>query len=801
MVALLLDRGTELPVAQLAVMKAGACWVLLDPQLPAARLAFQAGDADAALVLTTTDLAAQAPTDVRHWCLDDPALGARLAAQPSTPPAVAVGPADPAYLLYTSGSTGTPKGVLVSHRSAYAYCQNAVELFGTSAADRVAQVSNPAFDASVFDCFASLLAGATLIGVPREALADPAALTALLRAEQVTIAYLPPAILALLDPEALAGTVLRAAFSAGEALPAEQVRRWSRPGFALHNSYGPTETTVVCTDYLCPTTAPAGSVPIGTALPNHRAYVLDRRLRPVPIGVPGYLYIAGSGVAHGYLKRPALTAQRFLPDPYGDRPGERMYATGDLVRWRSSGVLEYQGRGDRQVKLRGQRVELGEIEHAMVQHPGVRQSAVVLHEHATLAAYFVGEAGIDEVREFLAERLPAYMVPTAWVVLTELPISPNGKLDTARLPDPAPAARPAYRPPTTGTERWLASVWQDLLVADRVGATDNFFDLGGNSLHTTRLTARIRDHFDIQLHPQHLFNSPTLEHLARLLDRGVGAMDRAGDRMTGVAIDEVADAGVVTLRARGGRPPLFLIHAVGGSATPYAQLASMLGDDRPVHVIEDPGLRGLPLADSLSERATRYVELIRRIWPDGPYLLGGWSFGGVVGVEMARQLSHAGATVPVVVALDSQLTAPGHRATPEFVWRAFVGDVAAAAGVAPPHVDAEVLRGLDGDEVEELALDELDRAGLAGAELREELRLRMRVVAANQRALYGYQLAPYGGRVVLVRAADSDAPLELSRWRPATNLQLITVAGNHYSILRPPQLSQVAALLREALGD
>jgi amino acid adenylation domain-containing protein len=792
LVALLLDRGLDLPVAQLAVMKAGAAWTLLDPQLPAARLAFQTGDAAAPLVLTTIDLTPLAPPGVPHWCLDDPAVQARLGAEPDTPPEVPIVPADPAYLLYTSGSAGTPKGVLVPHRSAYAYCQNAVEMFATTPQDRVALVSNPAFDVSIFDCFASLLAGATLIGVPREALADPAAFTALLRDERVTLAYIPPAILGLLDPDQLAGTVLRAAFCAGEAVAPEQVRRWSRPGFTLRNSYGPTEATVVCTDYLCPASLPPGPVPIGTALPNHRAYVLDRRLRPVPIGVPGQLHIAGTGVSHGYLKRPSLTATRFLPDPYGGRPGERMYATGDLVRWRSSGVLEYLGRGDRQVKLRGQRVELGEIEHALLQHPAVRQSAVVLHRGTTLAAYLVGEPDLDQVREFLSERLPTYMIPTAWVLLPELPVTPNGKLDLARLPEPARASGPAYVPPRTDTERWLATLWQDLLEVDRVGATDSFFDLGGNSLHATRLIARILEQRNLQVQLQHLFSGPSLEHLAARLDRATAHRD---DPVTGP--DTGVATGVVTLRAGGDLPPLFLVHPVGGSATRYVPLAPMLGDRRPVHAIEDPGLRGAPPA-GIAERASRYVELVRQVQPDGPYHLGGWSLGGVIGQEMARQLTEAGANVAIVVALDSRLADPGESLDYFGIWRAFVGDMAAAAG--GPPLDPDAFDGLDHDAAEQLALDMLDRAGLAPADLRDELRLRMRVVAMNLQALYEHRPRIYGGRLVLARAEASE--VNPTPWQAVTpRLELRTLPGDHFTLLQPPQLGPVAALLRDLLDD
>ena len=277
-------------------------------------------------------------------------------------------------------------------------------------------MANPAFDAHVFDIYATLHAGATLVSASRDTFTNPAAFTHLIRTEQITVAFIPPAILAQLDPDQLTGTALRAIACGGEALPAALAIRWARPGLDLHNPYGPTETTVEVTDYICPTDEPlTGPPPIGRPLPHHRAYVLDHRLRPTPIGIPGELHIAGTGLAHGYLNQPGLTAQRFLPDPYSHTPGQRMYATGDLARWRADGHLEHLGRRDRQIQLHGQRIELGEIEHTLTRHPDIRQSAVVLRDNSHLVAYLVGDADLDDVRRHLAHRLPTYMIPTALV--------------------------------------------------------------------------------------------------------------------------------------------------------------------------------------------------------------------------------------------------------------------------------------------------------------------------------------------------------------------------------------------------
>ncbi len=519
-VTLLLERSFDLVVAQLAVLYAGGAWCPLDPRHPQARLAFQAADARSPLLLTSADLAVLAAGIV-----PDGAAVRVLDRTPwpdaEEPPNVLVRPADPAYVIYTSGSTGVPKGVLVAHRSAAAFCAAVGAQFRMVPTDTVAQVANPAFDVSVFDTFATLHAGATLVVTGRDTIADADAFTAVLREQRVTVCYTPPAVLGLLDPDRLRHSALRLVFSAGETVAPDLVARWIRPGLEVHNAYGPTETTVLCTDHHCADPLAPGPVPIGAALPGQRAYVLDRRLRPTPIGVPGELHVAGTGVAHGYLDRAGLTATRFLPDPHGGEPGERMYATGDVVRWRADGVLEYLGRRDGQVKLRGQRIELGEIEHVLAVQDGVRACAVVLRDRdggePFLAAYVVGDADPAQLRGALADRLPTYMIPTAWIALDALPRTPNGKLDHAALPAPAPLD-PGHGAPRTETERWLADVWRELLGVDRVGVGDGFFALGGNSLHATQLAARVREAFGVDLHPRTMFTDPVLEQLAARLD-------------------------------------------------------------------------------------------------------------------------------------------------------------------------------------------------------------------------------------------------------------------------------------------
>ena len=523
-VGVMLERGFGLPVAELGVLKAGGAWLPLDPQYPAERLAYQLSDAGVSVVVTTSDLAGRLPAAISPVLLD-PGL---LDDLPDRVPVSRAAPEDIAYVIYTSGSTGKPKGVMVPHRAAVNFCAAYHELFAVTPDDRILQFTNPAFDVSVSDFFATFAAGATVIGAPRPVLHDPDALGALMSAEKVTFADIPPAVLRTLDPEPL--TELRTLFIGMEAFGPDLVNRWARPGREFHNGYGPTEATITCVDYLCPDGNLTGQPPIGRAMANQRAYVLDKQLRLVPVGVPGELHIAGRGLARGYLRRPSLTAEKFLPDPFATEAGERMYATGDLARWRADGYIEFLGRTDRQVKIRGLRVELGEIEHVLASYPEVKQSAVVVKEPGTpqarLVGYLVpgdgGPVDLSQVRDYASARLPLHMIPSALMCLDKLPLSAAGKLDLAGLPDPeqTTAGRAELGTPT---QRRLAEIWAGLLALDvgQIGPLDNFFAVGGNSLQITQLISRIRDSFQLTMEPADFFAYPVLEQLASQVEDAV----------------------------------------------------------------------------------------------------------------------------------------------------------------------------------------------------------------------------------------------------------------------------------------
>ncbi len=530
-VGILLDRDARLPMAQLAVLKAGGAWLPLDPGQPAKRIAFQIADAGVTAVITDSALAGMLPAEVVSRIeLDDAGLRHRLSQLPDTPPACSALPEHLAYVIYTSGSTGTPKGVQIPHRAVVNFLGAVQQLFGITPRDRLLQFANPSFDVSIFDIYGALAHGASVVGAPRSVLHDTDELAELLRVQRITLADIPPAVLGLLDPAALPD--LRALFVGLEAFPAELVNRWRSPQREFHNGYGPTEATVACIDYACPPTPLASAPPIGRAMANYRAYVLDRFGQLAPIGVPGELFVAGAGLARGYAGRPGLTAERFVPCPFG-APGERMYATGDIVCWQPDGVLQFVGRADRQVKIRGLRIELGEIEHALASFSAIRQAAVVVNSAAAggprLDAYLVPADGDPieeaELRLHLAEHLPLHMIPSTFTELEALPLNASGKLDLGRLPEPAPVGDQPRTPPANHTERRLATVWAGVLgiEVDRISQQDSFFELGGSSLQATQLISRIRDTFYLDLDPRQLFTHPVLHQLASLMEATVRA--------------------------------------------------------------------------------------------------------------------------------------------------------------------------------------------------------------------------------------------------------------------------------------
>ncbi|MFF8725422.1 amino acid adenylation domain-containing protein [Streptomyces sp. NPDC015171] len=797
-VGLCLERGPETVTALLAVALTGAAYLPLDPAYPAERMRDMLADAGARLLLTQDSLAARcaeaAGPGTAPLVLDAPATRAALAGLPGHAPDVpAPRPDDLLYVIYTSGSTGRPKGVAVSHRAA-AHLVHALPEVRITADDTFLYFAPVAFDASTFEIWAPLVHGARLAVCPPGP-ADPEALGAFLRQAQVTVAFLTTQFVnAVADTRPRALAPLRALLSGGEAHSRDHLDRLraALPDTAVYNVYGPTETTTFATlqDAGAGADAPAG-VPIGLPVDGTCAYVLDAALQPVPQGVTGELYLAGPGLARGYLGRPALTAARFVACPFGE-PGARMYRTGDLVRWDARGRIDYVGRADQQVKIRGYRIEPGEIERRLTAHPAVARAAVVAPADPAgrrrLVAYVVPVAGGPapepaELRRHLARTLPDYMVPDACVPLAELPMTVNGKLDTAALP-PAPdrpAGSAALRPPHTEAERRLCAAVAEVL-GGPAGPDDSFFALGGDSLKAIRLVnSAARAGLRISLAA--VFEHRTLEALAASAAADGGTVDLLGP--------------VLPIRTTGSRPPLFCVHGGLGFGIPFAALAEHLDPDRPVYGLQAAGLADdRPLPAGIGEVADAYLERIRALQPDGPYHLLGWSYGGIVAHEMAVRLHAAGEEVAYLANLDAYPD-DGRGVHPTDA--EFLADFLAEAGVDTTGLDR-----LDPPAV----AAHLDRTGGPLAGLGRATLERLIAVMRNHLELVREHTPERfdGCPMTLFRAAEGltgeERALKAKSWEPYLGrpAEVHDVPAGHQQMLRPAPAALIGRAVARRLG-
>ncbi|AQS41426.1 MAG: Non-ribosomal peptide synthase/amino acid adenylation enzyme [Candidatus Tokpelaia hoelldobleri] len=640
-VAIALPRSVDLIVALLAVLKAGATYLPLDPDYPAERLNYMLEHAQPALVITDSAFAQKFVFQRPNVQIDRPDVQARLAQQPelvlTAPRRLSLDNA--AYVIYTSGSTGLPKGVLVTHRGISHLVASMVERLHITPQSRVLQFASPSFDASFWEISITLLSGAALVLADKDALSPGEPLYTLMLRAGVTLAALPPAGLAFMPQKPL--PQLQTLVVAGEACPPELIAFWCQ-GRQMINAYGPTESTVCATISrpLQANTVP----PIGSPVINMQVYVLDSDLQPVPPGVRGELYIAGEGLARGYLKRPDLSAERFVANPFG-APGSRMYRTGDVACWQPDGELLFMGRVDHQVKIRGFRIEPGEIESVLLKHPQISRATVIVREdkpgRPQLVGYAVakdGEGEPEQLRSYLREYLPEYMVPVAVVMLPSIPVTPNGKIDRRALPVPTFSQSQTGRLPRTAQEEILAGLFAEILGHENVGIDDDFFMLGGHSLMTARLISRVRKALNVNLHIRDLFEAPTAALLARRL--------KSNYRSSGLDM-------MLPIQPNGENTPLFCLHPGGGLSWSYSGLIPFLGAQQPLYGIQAKRL-GTGLAPhSLHEMAKSYLAEICKVQPHGPYALLGWSFGCHLAHEVATLLQKENKTVKSLTFMDA----------------------------------------------------------------------------------------------------------------------------------------------------
>ncbi len=882
LVAVSMDKGWEQVAAVLGVLSSGAAYLPVDPALPPERFRYLLEHGDVRTALTQPWLQEHLPwpDGVQVVVVD----GAESAPLDEAAWSGAQAPEDLAYVIFTSGSTGLPKGVMIEHCGAVNTVVDVNQRFSVGPEDRVFALSSLSFDLSVYDVFGTLASGGTVVFPDPEDLRDPARWLEVMEEAGVTVWNSVPALMQMLVDH-LEGTggrlpvSLRLVLLSGDWIPLSLPGRIRSLGDEVQviSLGGATEASIWSILHPVEEVDPAwSSVPYGRPMVNQTFQVLDEELEPRPEWVPGDLYIGGIGLARGYWKDERKTRASFVVHP---RTGERLYRTGDLGRHLPSGDIEFLGREDFQVKVQGYRIELGEIEATLARHPDVRQAVVsALGEERgskRLVGYVVADDEVDagDLRQFLLERLPDYMVPVTFVSLSALPLTANGKVDRGALPDPGSGSvqgEGGFVAPRDALELQLARLFEDLLDTRPVGITNGFFDLGGDSLLVVRLVDCVRRDLGAELSLATLIEAPTVELLAEVVR----------NRAEGNA------SALVALRTAGERPPFFCVHPSGGGVLCYQDLARSLDGDQPFFGLQSPELDDdEPIPPSVEEIAERYLDETAPVQPAAPYRLGGWSMGGVVAYEMAQQLERQGTPVEVVVLIDTEAPGQQERSLDDAALTAwFTRDLGALAGrtdgLAPEELrplgeEAQMERVfewarsagllLDGGEREEpagssapttevtpeelrrflegrlgpgrklradfipladlprTAAGEIDREELArwassdgpappnpgpgkepdGGLSPQRIRRLLEVFRSNFRAMLDYAPQPYPGRVVLLKASETvgenpdDASLGWNRLVP--DLEVHELAGDHYSLLRPPGVEDLAQQLHASL--
>jgi amino acid adenylation domain-containing protein len=818
-VAICVERGFEMIVGLLAILKAGGGYVPLDPAYPEERLQYMLEDSGATLVLTNRSLSPMiSEVGGPEVLLMEAEEWHRYS---SEDPLVSIEPAQLAYVIYTSGSTGRPKGVGVEHRQLVNYIRAIGEKLQIEAGMRLGLVSTYAADLGYTMIFPALCYGGCLDVVDAGRVLDASKLEEHFSRHPVDYLKIVPSHLwALLNSSEGSGLLPRRwLILGGEASSWDLIQRVKQRGAGCQvlNHYGPTETTVGVLTY--DTTQNdggpqvGGMVPIGRPLRNGKVYVLDSELNPVGVGVSGEIYIGGAGVARGYLKREDLTADKFLPNPYSVEAGGRMYRTGDLGRFLENGNIEFLGRKDFQVKIRGFRVELGEIEAALVEHPKIRQAVVLAREDEPgdkrLVAYVVadqeaeeGDSGnkkaglrISELREHMLGKLPEYMMPSAYVELEKLPLNHNGKIDRKALPQPdRDTPEEEYVGPQDATQETLCRLWQDVLRRDRVGIHDNFFEIGGHSLLAVQLTSRVRSAFAIEMPLSVLFATPTVARMAKHIAVANG---HEGPRSSQV---------LVSIQSQGSRVPFFCVHAVGGQVISYAELSQEMGLEQPLYGLQSPPANLSPESDiSIEQMATLYNREIRSVQPVGPYLLSGWSMGGLVAWEMAQQLMKEGETIGLLALMDT--TPPSgyleadDRADEISMLARFALDMSRLVGKDPRPLVEQFFQA-DAQDQWKMVQETLTSYGvLAPKTAHAEMTALLNVFTRNALAMNNYSLHPSDQSVVYFRA--SETPERFSKlWTKWSGggIQFHLVPGDHFTMLRRPNVRIIAETLQRYMS-
>ncbi len=810
-VGIALPRSLDMVVAMLGILKAGGAYLPLDPAFPPRRLAYMLDDSQARIIVTRRSLTdwlaeiapAAAPEIV---CIDD--------RQPSQPRyelhQFETNSRQPAYIIYTSGSTGKPRGVQVSHRNVVNFLYAMREKPGFNADDRILSVTTLSFDISVLEIFLPLITGASLELISGETARNGFRLVRQLDAANATVMQATPVTWRMMIQAGWQGNPRLKALCGGEALAADLAEKLLKRVGELWNMYGPTETTVWSTVARIQS---AADVTIGRPIANTQIYILDAESQPVPIGVAGELYIGGDGVAIGYLNREKLTAERFVANPFVSDAAARMYRTGDLARYLPDGRIEFLGRIDHQVKIRGFRIELGEIESVLSTHPDVRQVVVFALKNGQLAAYIIPQnaepPAVGKLREFLRAYLPDYMIPAYFLFLDAFPLTPNGKIDRKKLPAPdyiQLTVGKSFDAPKNATEKKLAAIWEDLLQVKPIGVTDDFFEIGGSSLLALQLFERIETAFQVNLPLSGLFRGATIEHLATL-----------------IAEQNATWSPLVAIQPEGDNPPFFCVHGITGDILWFRELARQLAPEQPFYGIQALGLDGMhePFSD-IKKMAAYYIDEVRKMQPEGPYFLGGASFGGTVALEMSRQLMAQGHRVGLLVIFDHYPpNIVGNvrygivqrlffylqvlRNFPRWLYNFGQLDLAAMFARARRKITITAKAYLNPNGRRRSTVEGINAEDLIdyAATLPE---YRKRLIETHYRAISAYEPQPYAGRVLLFRAKARSLFQRVdpaAEWKKlvGNSLDVKDIPGSHERIFVEPNVKILANELKRNLAE
>lgn len=809
------ERSLSMVIGILGILKAGAAYVPLDSSYPSERLAYMISDAQVSVLLTQESLLTSLPKhQAQVVCLDRDWKGIKEFSTINLSSGVT--PENLGYIIYTSGSTGKPKGVAMSQRALVNLIMWQQEEATVGQGAKTLQFTPISFDVSFQEIFSTWYSGGTLVLVSQEVRRDSFALMAFMVESQIERIFLPFVALqqlATVAPQCQVLPPLCEIVTAGEQLQVtpDLVALMHRlPNCKVQNQYGPSESHVVSAYTLqgAATNWPK-LPPIGCPIANNQLYIFNTDLQPVPIGVPGELYIGGVGVANGYLNRPDLTVEKFITieGNKGQGIGNRLYKTGDLACYLSDGNIEFLGRIDNQVKIRGFRIEIGEIETTLSQHPIVKETVVLSREdqpgNKLLVAYIVPETEgaqnvVPQLKQYLKEKLAEYMVPSAFVVLSKLPLTPSGKVNRRALPAPDISSfsqNDNFVAPRDRIEQQLAQMWSEILNIHPVGVKSNFFELGGHSLLAINLMAKIQESFGQQLPLSTLFTNRTIEDLGRLI-RGES---------------QVSSSSIVPLQTQGNKQPFFCIHPAGGHVFYYHDLSHYLGNNQPFYGIQAQGFNeGEKIFTNVEDMAEFYVQTLLEFQPDGPYQIGGWSFGGVVAFEMGQQLLQQGKEVSLLALLDPWvpiLLDPNKKIDNLYMKGVLSRYFGGMFGVTDLVTEDELL-GLKSEEQIEFIIDKAEKLKLFPKEAtREQNRRFIDVIIGTLKATYTYKRRPYPGKVTVFRAQEKhphgiDPQLvwvEMYAILDVADIEVVMVPGNHFTFIKESNNKVLAERLSEHL--